>query len=499
MGRSSPSAPAGHDPPIDGSHPRLQVPVILATLAVGFCLAAQTPAPAAVPVPPAFEGRGKPSVSIPRVEAAIAVDGSLDEPVWSQAVRLTGFWQYRPVDGRPAEERTEVLVWYSPTALHFGILAFDSNPQSVRATVADRDNLSRDDTVTIYLDTFNDRRRAYFFTLNPLGVQEDGVQSEGAFNPGNSVRRKHRPQSRLPVRLEGAAHLRGLHRGGARAVQESAVCRKRTTALGHQRAPQGAADRVRGHLDRRPAGVVELPGAVGHDRGAARSEARSGGRGPALRHRRLRRRAQPAIGPVRPRLGGLRPRRQRATRGRKRRRRPDGQPRFQPGRVGCRAGHRQPALRPLLRREAAILPRRHRAVRHAEPTRLHAPDCRSDRRRKVHRQVRPLRRRLSRGPRRGERGGDREHDEGPPRHRRQLDCRRHVHGQDQQRRLQPRDRRRHPAVVQEALLRAGPGRTVVDRGRRPHPPGANLDRRVPTAPAARGASTTSSTASARTS
>ncbi len=132
------------------------------------------------------EGRGGPTVTIPRVEAEITVDGRLDEPVWSQAVRLTGFWQYRPVDSRPATEQTEVLVWYSPTALHFGIVAHDREPGSIRATVADRDNLSRDDTVTIYLDTFNDQRRAFFFTVNPLGVQEDGVQSESGFNAGTS-------------------------------------------------------------------------------------------------------------------------------------------------------------------------------------------------------------------------------------------------------------------------------------------------------------------------
>src|ERR1700754_1835495 len=48
--------------------------------------------------------------------AEITIDGVLDEPVWQQAVRLTDFSQYSPVDGRPAEDATEVLVFYSPTA-----------------------------------------------------------------------------------------------------------------------------------------------------------------------------------------------------------------------------------------------------------------------------------------------------------------------------------------------------------------------------------------------
>ena len=125
-----------------------------------------------------------PSAAVPRIEATVTIDGQLDEPVWDQAARLTGFRQYQPVDSRPAEQETEVRVWYSPNAIHFGILATDASPQSLRATVADRDNLGQEDRVTIYIDTFNDQRRAFFFGVNPRGAQEDGVRSEGQFTPG---------------------------------------------------------------------------------------------------------------------------------------------------------------------------------------------------------------------------------------------------------------------------------------------------------------------------
>ena len=134
---------------------------------------------------PASDGRGRPTVTIPRIEAEVTVDGNLDEPAWRQAARLTGFSQYEPVDSRPAEERTEVRVWYAPDAIHFGVIAYDRNPASIRATRADRDNIDSEDHVIIYLDTFNDRRRAFFFAVNPLGMQQDGVRSEGAASAGN--------------------------------------------------------------------------------------------------------------------------------------------------------------------------------------------------------------------------------------------------------------------------------------------------------------------------
>ncbi|MEO7353475.1 MAG: carbohydrate binding family 9 domain-containing protein, partial [Gemmatimonadales bacterium] len=141
---------------------------LLLLLAVPARLVAQAVAPA-------------PAVKPPRVEAEIVLDGVLDEPVWRQAARLDHFYQTRPVDGRPAEDSTVVLVWYSPTAIHFGILAYDRDPGSVRATLAKRDNIASDDQVSVYLDTFNDRRRAYFFGSNAYGVQDDGVRSEGGF------------------------------------------------------------------------------------------------------------------------------------------------------------------------------------------------------------------------------------------------------------------------------------------------------------------------------
>jgi hypothetical protein len=126
-----------------------------------------------------------PTVTIPRIDAAVVIDGVLDEPVWAQATRLDGFHQWRPVDGRMAEEETIVLVWYSPTAIHFGIIGHDHDPSTIRATFTDRDKIEGEDRVRLYLDTFNDRRRASFFGVNGLGVQEDGLRSETGTSAGN--------------------------------------------------------------------------------------------------------------------------------------------------------------------------------------------------------------------------------------------------------------------------------------------------------------------------
>jgi hypothetical protein len=127
----------------------------------------------------AYSGRdGRLKVAIPRVEAAAVVDGKLDEAVWQGAARLTGFSQYQPVDGRPSEEPTEILVWYAHDAIWFGIRAREAHGDVVRATRANRDNISSEDHVQILLDTNNDRRIAFLFGVNAFGVQQDGTRSD---------------------------------------------------------------------------------------------------------------------------------------------------------------------------------------------------------------------------------------------------------------------------------------------------------------------------------
>jgi len=123
-------------------------------------------------------GAGTPpgiAVAVPRIsDAAVTIDGRLDEAIWAGAATLREFSQYVPNDNRPAEDSTTVLVWYSPTAIYFGIRAYQDSA-SVRATLADRDKITGDDYVEILLDTFHDHRQALIFGVNPLGVQADGT------------------------------------------------------------------------------------------------------------------------------------------------------------------------------------------------------------------------------------------------------------------------------------------------------------------------------------
>src|SRR3989442_7420183 len=91
--------------------------------------------------PPSYDGlKQQLAVAVPRFETDAHVDGALDEAVWARAARLVGFSQYRPVDGRPAEDSTTVLVWYAPDAILVGVRAHEPHRRIVRATPAQRDH-----------------------------------------------------------------------------------------------------------------------------------------------------------------------------------------------------------------------------------------------------------------------------------------------------------------------------------------------------------------------
>ncbi|MCE9601095.1 MAG: carbohydrate binding family 9 domain-containing protein [Gemmatimonadetes bacterium] len=137
--------------------------------------------------PPVHNGRtGNIAVRPPRSAAEIVVDGQLDEPVWKQAAILTGFSQFSPQDGIAASDSTQVLVWYSATAIHFGVRAFEPHG-TVRATLAERDRIATDDQIQFLIGTFNDGRQAAMFAVNPFGIQADGALVEQGNRGGGGL------------------------------------------------------------------------------------------------------------------------------------------------------------------------------------------------------------------------------------------------------------------------------------------------------------------------
>ena len=277
-------------------------------------------------------------------------------------------------------------------------------PAAIRATVADRDNIDSEDQVVLDLDTFHDRRRAFFFGVNPLGVQTDGVRSEGAGQVSSLIPGQRGQEPRFHLGLEGADHRPRATRSRsgfpsrACAIPAASGRAGASTSPGSSSAPATPT----------PGPTCAAPTPASSGRRARSADCTISGTGVTVE-------AQPFVtatanGSRDPATGEFV--------------REDVDP---DAGLNLRLGFTSYALDATLNPdfsqvesdegqvtvnerfalffpgEAALLPRGHRAVRHAADAGLHPPDRESEGRRQVHRQVRPARRGASD---RGGRGGD---------------------------------------------------------------------------------------------
>ncbi len=111
-----------------------------------------------------------------RATATINVDGVLDEADWQQAPLLGEILQREPKQGVAATEKTEVKLLFDKDSFYVGVTCYDSEPGKIVATQMARDAvLLSDDSIEILLDPYRDRRNAFYFATNPLGVRVDGL------------------------------------------------------------------------------------------------------------------------------------------------------------------------------------------------------------------------------------------------------------------------------------------------------------------------------------
>ena len=105
--------------------------------------------------------------------AAIVVDGELSDAGWQSAVPVTTFVQRDPLEGAEPSFKTEARIVYDSSAIYVGVRAFDAEPARIVGFLTRRDAGSASDWIQVYIDSYYDRRTAYQFGVNPLGVKQD--------------------------------------------------------------------------------------------------------------------------------------------------------------------------------------------------------------------------------------------------------------------------------------------------------------------------------------
>ena len=124
--------------------------------------------------PPTYSETRKILVSI--ISDPISINGVLDETVWRQAPDIGDLIQREPDTGQAPSEKTEIKLLRDQNNLYVGVVAYDAEPEKIVGNNMTRDASTRtQDTIQFILDTFNDRRNAYYFATNPSGALIDGL------------------------------------------------------------------------------------------------------------------------------------------------------------------------------------------------------------------------------------------------------------------------------------------------------------------------------------
>ena len=119
-----------------------------------------------------------PTLTIQRVAAAPRLDDFVNGRVAQGWTAVTGLRQREPGDGEPVSRETTVYLGYDQSNLYAVFLCKEAS-SAVRARMAKRESIEGDDSVGVTLDTFHDRRHAYIFMVNPLGIQSDAIATSG--------------------------------------------------------------------------------------------------------------------------------------------------------------------------------------------------------------------------------------------------------------------------------------------------------------------------------
>lgn len=121
-----------------------------------------------------IEGR---STAARRRANPVRIDGVLDAAEWETAAVATNFVQSSPQPGAAATQPTRAMVLFDDQALYVALRMDDSAPDSIIAPLARRDFNGYSDWVHVIIDSYQDRRTAFRFGLNPAGVKRDSYIS----------------------------------------------------------------------------------------------------------------------------------------------------------------------------------------------------------------------------------------------------------------------------------------------------------------------------------
>ncbi len=116
-------------------------------------------------------------IHIKKIEHKPKIDGVINDGCWKGIEPVSGFYQYDPVNGVKATEQTYVWTAYDEENIYFAFQMDDTQPERIYAELTPRNEFYSNDSISVILDTYYDKRTSIIFTLNPKGIQANSVET----------------------------------------------------------------------------------------------------------------------------------------------------------------------------------------------------------------------------------------------------------------------------------------------------------------------------------
>ncbi|TBW30105.1 DUF5916 domain-containing protein [Gramella sp. KN1008] len=113
----------------------------------------------------------------------IQIDGIIDDTAWDAVEWTSDYVEWEPDNSTPPTYQTKMKIVYDDNNLYAAFRCYEPNPEMIVQRMGRRDDFPGD-WVELNIDSYNDDRTAFSFTMSASGVKGDEfVSNNGNFDP----------------------------------------------------------------------------------------------------------------------------------------------------------------------------------------------------------------------------------------------------------------------------------------------------------------------------
>ena len=112
----------------------------------------------------------------------ITIDGILDDAAWEKTQWSSNYMEFQPDNNTPPSQQTKMKILYDDKNLYVAFHCLEPNPDQIEKRMGRRDDFPGD-WVEVNIDSYNDDRTGFSFTISASGVKGDEfISNNGNFD-----------------------------------------------------------------------------------------------------------------------------------------------------------------------------------------------------------------------------------------------------------------------------------------------------------------------------